>query len=534
MTELLGFAHTFVARKQSGPQAGSRATPSLSDCRCVRCGAGSLSRSGEAADDIHRDAVICGVCGATYDSVWGVPFIGHFERDDFLGLIEIAANVERDYHLNPLMLDLWEQALRSYHGAADKDEFLSSSGSENFPGIARYNEWVEVVCLTGEIMSRLRGSQVLDVGAGLGIDAYRHVTAGANVTALEFSPFLARAGLRGLPMMRWIGGFSHVLPFAQGSFDFVFANAALHHMRDIPAAIFEMLRVLRPGGYLISTSDPYRADNTSDELELRVFDRNPDVLLGVNERIPRLAEFLDVIERHRDCVVPELFTHATYNAVVAGRRHKFISDSRRWDYDSDEEMLRRTSGSLAMRIRLQTPIESAARVQSNWAIRVADITQCMPNQAEAMTKLSVFVPSNVVNAPFPGMRSDKLQLLNGWLSPNGTEARQGYRRSRWYLKRRANQACISFEVRSELGGPFAVLLNGAALTRVLLPAAQWKPLSVNLSGAAVDKVFVMELRLEREPEKFSDGVFSVRRRRIGEPGIRRLMRAARAMLRPAV
>ena len=79
-----------------------------------------------------------------------------------------------------------------------------------------------------------------------------------------------------------------------------------------------------------------------------------------------------------------------------------------------------------------------------------------------------------------------------------------------------------------------MLLNGAALTRVLLPAAQWKPLSVNLSGAAVDKVFVMELRLEREPEKFSDGVFSVRRRRIGEPGIRRLMRAARAMLRPAV
>jgi len=158
----------------------------------------------------------------------------------------------------------------------------------------------------------------------------------------------------------------------------------------------------------------------------------------------------------------------------------------------------------------------------------------MPNQAEAMTKLSVFVPSDAVNAPFPGMRSDKLQLLNGWLSPNGTEARQGYRRARWYLERRGDQACISFEVRSELGGPFAVLLNGAALTRVSLPAAQWTPLSVDVSGAPIDKVFVMELRLEREPQKFSDGLFSVRRRRIGEPGIRRLMRAARAMLRPAV
>jgi ubiquinone/menaquinone biosynthesis C-methylase UbiE len=522
-----------AARRNSGLE--NEEPMDLSDCRCVRCGAGGLSRSSEAADDIHRDAVICAACGATYDSVWGVPFIGHFERDDFLGLIEIAANVERDYHhLNPLMLDLWERALRSYHVAADKDEFLSGPGSENFPGIARYNEWLEVVSLTGEMMSRLRGSQVLDVGAGLGIDAYRHVAAGANVTALEFSPFLARAGSHGLPTMRWIGGFSHVLPFAQGSFDFVFANAALHHMRDIPAAIFEMLRVLRPGGYLISTSDPYRADDEGEEVELQVFDRNPDVLLGVNERIPRLAEFLEAIEQHRDYVVPELFTHATYNAVVAGKRHKFISDSRRWDYDADVGMLRRTSGSLAMRIRLQRPIAGAARVQSNWAIRVANITQCMPNQAEAMTKLAVFVPSNAVNAPFPGMRSDKLQLLNGWLSPKGTEARQGYRRARWYLERRGNQACISFEVRSELGGPFTVLLNGAAVTRVSLPAAQWKPLSIDVSGAPIDKVFVMELRLEREPQKFSDGLFSVRRRRIGEPGIRRLMRAARAMLHPTV
>lgn len=79
-----------------------------------------------------------------------------------------------------------------------------------------------------------------------------------------------------------------------------------------------------------------------------------------------------------------------------------------------------------------------------------------------------------------------------------------------------------------------MLLNGASLTRVSLPAAQWTPLSVDVSGAPIDKVFVMELRLEREPQKFSDGLFSVRLRRIGEPGIRRLMRAARAMLRPAV
>lgn len=135
-------------------------------------------------------------------------------------------------------------------------------------------------------------------------------------------------------------------------------------MRDIPAAIFEMLRVLRPGGYLITTSDPYRADNSGEEFELQVFNRHPDVLSGINEQIPRLAEFLETIERHRDRVAPELFTHATYNAVVDGKRRKFIFDGRQWDYDADAAMLRQTTGSLAIRIRLDAPITSAARIQS--------------------------------------------------------------------------------------------------------------------------------------------------------------------------
>jgi SAM-dependent methyltransferase len=261
---------------------------------------------------------------------------------------------------------------------------------------------------------------VLDVGAGLGIDGYRHVVAAANVTALEFSPLLARAVARNLPMMLWIGGFSHVLPFAQGSFDFVFANAPLHDMRDIPAAISEMLRVLRPGGYLISTCDPYRADNEGEELELHVFNRHPDVLLGVNERIPRLAEFVEAIERHLKCVTPELFTHAIYNAIVDRRRHKFIPDMRRWDYEANLGMLRRTSGSVAMRIRLDAPIADAARIQSTWAIRAADLAHWMTSQAEAMAKLSAFTPESIVNASSPALPATSCNFSTaGYLRPEG-------------------------------------------------------------------------------------------------------------------
>jgi hypothetical protein len=79
-----------------------------------------------------------------------------------------------------------------------------------------------------------------------------------------------------------------------------------------------------------------------------------------------------------------------------------------------------------------------------------------------------------------------------------------------------------------------VLLNGATLTRASLPTAQRKPLSIDVSAVPIHKVLVMELRLERETQKFSDGRFSVRWQRFGEPAIRLLMRAARSMLRPAV
>ena len=42
--------------------------------------------------------------------------------------------------------------------------------------------------------------------------------------------------------------FSERLPFANDTFDVVFARAVLHHTRDLDSACREMFRVLRPGG----------------------------------------------------------------------------------------------------------------------------------------------------------------------------------------------------------------------------------------------------------------------------------------------
>jgi SAM-dependent methyltransferase len=251
----------------------------MSDLECPACG-------GELND------LACASCGAKFDTVLGVPFIGAYEAEDALGLIEIAANISnRDaMFFTADSVAQVETACAEYDAAVDKETFTKNHPLASewwFPN--RYQEFLSINRLLEGIS--LKGKRVLDIGAGLGFDSERLALRGADVTALEFSPILAANGQKSFPGMRWIGGFSHALPFKTGSFDAVFINAALHHMRDIPTAIAEALRVLKVGGTMITTGDPFRPDAATEQLELDVFDKHTAVLLGINEQIPRFGDF---------------------------------------------------------------------------------------------------------------------------------------------------------------------------------------------------------------------------------------------------
>lgn len=153
----------------------------------------------------------------------------------------------------------WEQAVQWLREQPEQREMvLGAYYDDPLESAAqrywRSEEWAAVRPLLPAAPAR-----ALDVGAGRGIASYALARDGFDVTALEPDPSTLvgagaiRALAQGVGLRITIEQeFSERLPFADGSFDVVFARAVLHHTRDLDAACREFLRVLRPGGRLLA------------------------------------------------------------------------------------------------------------------------------------------------------------------------------------------------------------------------------------------------------------------------------------------
>ncbi len=96
----------------------------------------------------------------------------------------------------------------------------------------------------------LNGKRVADVGCGKGRFAriVKERNPNASVVALD----LAEAMLRPIPAeIERVAASMTALPLASGAFDGAYATESLEHAIDIPTAVAELARIVKPGGKLV-------------------------------------------------------------------------------------------------------------------------------------------------------------------------------------------------------------------------------------------------------------------------------------------
>jgi len=116
--------------------------------------------------------------------------------------------------------------------------------------------------------ARRASSAVLDLGCGAGHASFAAATVAARVTAYDISAEMlavvaGAARDRGLANIETRQGAAETLPFADSTFCAVISRMSAHHWRNVPAALREARRVLKPGGKLIlidiaGAEDPLR------------------------------------------------------------------------------------------------------------------------------------------------------------------------------------------------------------------------------------------------------------------------------------
>jgi ubiquinone/menaquinone biosynthesis C-methylase UbiE len=202
-------------------------------------------------------------------------------------------------------------------------------------------------------------ADVLDLGCGAGHASFAVARQARSVVAYDIAaPMLATVAAaardRGLANIRTEQGAAEHLPFADGSFDWVVSRLSAHHWHDVPLALVEVRRVLKPGGRVLFI-DVVGADHPLLDTHLQAVEVLRD---GSHVRNYRTDEWL------------AFFAQAGFDANVRER----------W----------RLSIEFAPWIaRMRTPAERAQAIRSLWSRAPDEVREYYGVQADGSFMLDV-------------------------------------------------------------------------------------------------------------------------------------------------
>jgi hypothetical protein len=278
-------------------------------------------------------------------------------------------------------------------------------------------------------------------------------------------------------------------------------------MRNIPGTIAEALRVLRPGGMLVTSGDSFCSVHAGSTHEFDVFDRHEAVLSGINEQIPPVSELLAPLERNREILETEIYSQTIYGGRSGTGPD--LTEWTAWDLDRDGELLKQRGGCLATRVRLRAPWPHARLVQGPGVLSPEIFATWLDVPETVIARLARLISRDSVDGSFPGKPS-KFDMLNGWRVARSTDTtRTAFRRGRLFRTRQAGTKVVRFEIRSPVSTDIAFFVNAQRVGNVNV-GADWTKATINVSSIPVGEVFVLEFQREGHTANFDESCFEVR------------------------